>query len=376
MPEPCPEPRVSGAGSPAAASIDESELVRELMNRIGRNLFRYYPHLAGDQVSTRLVSHAYRSDNPLFLFKIEAPDFEAPVWIVAKHLLPGKTAEDAGDREMTMLNTLHGRPEMESMDCSVPRPLDHFPDLGTILMERVEGERLTDYMRRKNTLLRPSAGRLILQISERSGKCLRTIHDLAHPPDRGRLPETALDELFGKIQRARADLSRTALVEGRPGESVFRGLMEKAEALVRRNEFRLVRQHGDYYPGNILLQGRRLVIIDFAFSKPGPIHQDISRFLVTLDTLNPYPTHPLYDLTRVRAFKRRFLEGYFGRLDHIRDTDRLMIRLYRVRALLLHARRRLVPGNAGRRNRLRHEVLGWWYRRMLRRELAGLNRLL
>lgn len=74
-----------------------------------------------------------------------------------------------------------------------------------------------------------------------------------------------------------------------------------------------VGHHGDFWPGNVLVDGRTIIAIDFEGFRQGLPYEDVAYFLVQLEL---FFTHPV--LARLRkALRAAFLDGYLdgGTID-------------------------------------------------------------
>jgi hypothetical protein len=71
-------------------------------------------------------------------------------------------------------------------------------------------------------------------------------------------------------------------------------------------------QHGDYGPQNAHAGDDFVYVFDLNYHMPAPIYEDVDYFLVTLETMNPYPRQCFFDRGRVQALRAPFLDGYFG----------------------------------------------------------------
>ena len=65
--------------------------------------------------------------------------------------------------------------------------------------------------------------------------------------------------------------------------------------------------HGDFFPGNVLVEADRVVGIDFAMCRVGSIAADPSYFMFQLETLT---YKPQYRRNVIRSLQQAFLQGY------------------------------------------------------------------
>jgi Ser/Thr protein kinase RdoA (MazF antagonist) len=175
------------------------------------------------------------------------------------------------------------------------------------------------------------------------GSTLHTLGDFrvaVYPCRGGRAPDLDDFELLGQLGRfvARIHLvGATAAFRHRPGididsyavesmeyllghdfippelvpayESVAQGVIDGVDASFERaGDARQLRIHGDFHPGNVLVAGEQLHIVDFDDTRTGPAVQDLWMFL-SGDRAEQVPQlHALLDgYTRFRDFDAREL---------------------------------------------------------------------
>ena len=71
-------------------------------------------------------------------------------------------------------------------------------------------------------------------------------------------------------------------------------------------------QHGDYGPQNVHVGEGYVYVFDLNYHVAAPVYDDIDYFLVTLETMNPYPRQWFFDRARVAAMRDPFLDAYFA----------------------------------------------------------------
>ena len=88
--------------------------------------------------------------------------------------------------------------------------------------------------------------------------------------------------------------------------------------------------HADLAPGNILISGRRVVVLDFAMANRASTLHDISRLFLQLDLLR---AKPQFRPPVVRALQRALLQGFDLSLTADRPLFRFLLMLHRVNHL-------------------------------------------
>ncbi len=322
-----------------------------------------------DGVNFQYVRSAYTGDNILRALDIRRTDgVREP--LLAKRLLPEKTAPEAPEREYAMLSRFHGYAPLLAENCIVPKPCCLIEDLRTVVMERIAGRRLTDCLRAWNGLFDTAGAKRLAEIMERAGRCLGILHGANGFGEPGSMPENEITYLFDPMGRALKAVGRGRVVSA--GDSAaLAALLDRARTRLGTLEMRRTMVHGDFYAGNILVREGALCLIDFAFSRPAAVQRDLGHFLHFLDIVNPYPENLLYDFRRLHTFKKLFLDGYFGPHARIGAVDRLLIALYALRAVLLHCRRRRQGARANLRGRMYFAALARRYNRILRIHAAS-----
>jgi hypothetical protein len=112
----------------------------------------------------------------------------------------------------------------------------------------------------------------------------------------------------------------------------------------------------DLAPGNILIAGSRVVVLDFAMVQRGTRLHDISRLWVQLDTLR---AKPQFRARTVRQLQRALLAGFDEGLSAERPLFRYLVMLHRINhfTTLSLAREHLLARALSRR--VRHLHAAW-----------------
>jgi len=144
----------------------------------------------------------------------------------------------------------------------------------------------------------------------------------------------AIDERYVNI--VRRDLSR--LPERGPlrdmGARIDASLDSIVAALSTRTAPVAVR-HGDFSPDNVHVNDGGICVFDLSHHVAAPVHDDITFFLVTLDTMNPYPRYVAFNRRMARRLASPFLDGYYGADRDRRERDEsALIGAYALKNLL------------------------------------------
>jgi hypothetical protein len=309
----------------APVRVDENVL-RVVAQRIAERAGEY--GLAGGHPGdVRLRPYRSTSTYPLYLAEI-ASGSGPPARVVVK-FAPVFGQHREGQAEFTNLRAMAARLG-PSHHLHVPAPLDYWEDVNALITEHRPGRRFSTRILTAppwfaSTRVRASLART----SAQCGEWLRIYHDAT---SRGEGP--AIDERFVAVMRR--DLGR---IPPRGPLQAMRGSIESAlDDIVGNLAGRpapVAVRHGDFCPDNIHLDGDGICVFDLSHHAHAPVHDDIAYFLVTLDTMNPYPRHWTFDRRVARALAAPFLDGYFGagRARHEHD-DAAVMAAYTLKNLL------------------------------------------
>jgi aminoglycoside phosphotransferase (APT) family kinase protein len=253
----------------------------------------------------------------------------------------------------------------------VSEALAHYEDLGTvrpiacyvehmaIVTEQADGETLLTHLQ---SLARwfPASGtrRKLAETLSSVGRWLRAFQTI--DPGTGNV---ALADL-----RAYVESRLERLVASRVfSESLRRRILLHLDTLgkeVRSAELANVLVHSDFALGNILVSGRRIVVLDLAMAQHGSSLHDISRLFLQLDVLR---AKPQFRPAVVRILQDALLRGFDETLKPTRPLFRYLLMLHRVNHLgTLSLVREPFPGSVvSRRVRRLHQR---WIDRELQKE--------
>jgi|GEM_PF-2825534 len=114
----------------------------------------------------------------------------------------------------------------------------------------------------------------------------------------------------------------------------------KYEEKLSKLSLPLGRMHGDYGPQNIGVGGDgKIYVFDLQRNHDECIYHDIAYFLVTLETLNPYPNHVNFNRKLLMKVGKEFLLGYRNDCSNKESWDDLLFHTYYLRCLLERVRK-------------------------------------
>jgi hypothetical protein len=283
----------------------------ELLERVGDRILeafpRYYPASPFDRAhaTIRLDRLGETSSYPLFAATVVPGTAGTPRELIVK-FAPVFSENNEGLTEYRHLLTMHERLGNASA-IRVPRPLDFYEDVNALVMEKVGGERFSRVLLRDGgRFAPPEAATRLRDAARRCGGWLAAYHDATRHAD-----AAPFDDTF--VARIDEKLAAFGALGFAPSAA------RTVAATVRRlHEFGVSRrvpvadQHGDYGPQNAHVGDGFVYVFDLNYHVAAPVYDDIDYFLVTLETMNPYPRQWFLDRGRVAAMRTPFLEGYFA----------------------------------------------------------------
>lgn len=237
-------------------------------------------------------------------------------------------------------------------ECYVPRPVFVVPDMGTYLMEYVDGTVLIDSFRHVRML---SSQRKFQQLNRGvylCGRWLRALHQFTG------IKKMGVESLDGIVDRG---IQRLKLIEEESESWRLREFRKTAQDFLEQQmtqlagvEIPVSGRHGDFSPNNVIAGSRGITVIDFMGYQHDPISVDICKMLVFLEDASSSMTS---SAQRVRYLSRSFIDGY-GDLPCVPKPAVLLCeavqRIVSVWGGISHAKRRLHHRLESRKRIARH----------------------
>lgn len=223
-------------------------------------------------------------------------------------------------------------------DVGAVRPVACYPEHLAIVTEETRGQTLGAFLQAR---ARWFPGRQALQelgdIIATVGRWVRAFQTIDQRPGRISLSES----------RDYVDLRLERLVRERsaPFTEVDRSRVlshiDTLARLVTPSDLADVMVHADLAPGNVVVDGHRVVVLDFAMTHRGSLMLDISRLYVQLDLMR---AKPHFRRQVIRLLQRGLLRGFDPDLTDDHPLFRLLLLRHHVNHLLtLSVRRERFP---------------------------------
>lgn len=285
-----------------------------------------YSGIDSDRVDVRLFSFSERSSYPLYEARVFVDGNDTPQARYIVKFAPVFPENNEGLTEFRHLRLMHERLPADGA-LRVPRAYDFYEDINALVMERVGGERFSRYLLASASLFATgTTSRRLREFATMCGRWLREFHEATE-----REPSHPFgDEFLAAIERRLVAFSPL----GFPGriERRVRSVSAALNTFGKGVTVPACGRHGDYGPQNIHVAPGHIYVFDLNYPDPAVAYEDIDYFLVTLETVNPFPHQWFFSRARVAQLSDPFLTGYFGRSPD--DRELLMLAGYYLKALL------------------------------------------
>ena len=316
-----------------------------LRNRISDRATAYFPHLAGRDLNVIVHRFPETSSYPLFGAEIHERGREGAGESIVIKFAPVLQDNNEGLTEYNHLRLMWENVECRNGPIRVPRPLDFYDDMNALLTEKVPGERFSRALLRSASLgARREDHERSIQGAVLCGRWLREFHRLTSKSDEHPFDTAFIDDVNEKLELFESF--------GFPRETSkrLRNTVEDLRAYGRLIKAPVSGRHGDYGPQNVHVGDGFVYVFDLNYHTSAFVYDDINYFLVTLETLNPYPRHFLFDRRKVMTLRDDFLGGYFGSNQPLTLEQKVLLEGFYIKSLLFRCGKQ--RRNVSKQNRL------------------------
>ncbi|MDH4037351.1 MAG: phosphotransferase [Candidatus Krumholzibacteria bacterium] len=277
----------------------------EIETRIGQNLQRYFPGLSPGSAQVRCAPFAETSSYPLVHCGVFDRATSARRAGLVVKFPPTWSTHDEAETEHRQLSRMAAVLGIGGGPLRVPRPLDYFPDWSALVTEEVGGERFSRRLMRDTSRFagRPAAARLAGWVRD-CGRWLAAFHQATALAGEAPFGDAFRDPIMQRLEKLQTQ-GLPAAVAARVQETLgaLRGWGTDRDVPVAC-------LHGDFGPQNIHVAPEWICVFDLSYDRPAAIFDDVAYFLVTLETMSPWPRHVFFDRARALALREPFLQGY------------------------------------------------------------------
>ncbi|GEM_PF-2881592 len=203
--------------------------------------------------------------------------------------------------EYNCLQATHEHFKNSQMHLTI-RPIAFFPEWRAIITAESPGFVLKTVVMSHTHILSISDTAKLQKTMFLCGKWLRDFHQSVKAPT-----EFEMEGITLYVSRRLEMLEREGLIKIDSGKSLSRYLEEIEKAHL--SFLPRVLLHNDFIPGNILLDGDKIGVLDFSWVGRGCHYFDITAFWLELQRLGETPK---YSKRKVSLLQKAFLEGYGG----------------------------------------------------------------
>lgn len=260
--------------------------MQKLLDEIQHKIPVYYPEIETDSWNLEVISRR-KQHNKMFLRLRVRSDFNEQRNLLLKIYMDlSPDARFRMAREFYLNRIVFERLQNKTESFVIPRPLDFFPEHNSILREYVKGRRL-DYLlsvmclpairlkmkEKLNFILTNLARFLILFNDAFPCNCTVSLKDIT--------------EEMEKLSSEACSLINNIKLKKRINEFIEEFSSELPNVL------KLSVSHGDFRPSNVLVDDKRLIIIDWEGLNFQLKHIDLCNFVLHLVLMSMFPQYSL-----------------------------------------------------------------------------------
>jgi len=271
--------------------------------------------------TVEVVRYRLRSRRCVLRYRVDAPDGSGPQEVIGKVYPSGARAVQVAHA----LNCLH--PQATACGLIIPKPLKVVPDRSLLLMERVPGTELKLIMKRAKRAPEQFNPEQFKEIIRLAAATLVSLH-------RFRFESQEVQSLQTQVEKLRPQIASLHLLAPLLAQWVEALLQQIAQLSIGFPAVAPSFVHGDFSPGQLLLNTDRMAVIDFDSASLGDPALDVGNFMAKLHRLAVFIRGAGDEF---RQLATHFLSEYQARLPEYRVAER--IHLFLSAALIRNALR-------------------------------------
>lgn len=293
---------------------------KEVLSRVQSGLQRYYPALTAQHELQVMLLRAPRRRRFTVIFELGLRNRSGVLLksLIAKayRITPKAGARDQdiarkSQREFAFHQQVYAFFAKQNEEYSVVRPVDYFPDLLTLIVEKAEGADLGELIQTARYSLGGYFTRKtqLGKYFQRAGAWLALMHRGFATSEAASFDakhfEQQINHYFERFKRAGG---KTKVAE--PIRQKLLALRHKFS----KHALPQAHLHGDFKLRHVFVTEDHITPIDFGNELSGATYDDVARFLVEIKLLEYGFALPMRrDL--MRYLQEQFLLGYFGRVQ-------------------------------------------------------------
>jgi len=288
----------------------------------------YYPEFEKGEFTIDQIPFDEPSSYPLYEFC--AYDNKKSEKRVIVKFAPIFDEINEGLIEYNNLMQIYDKLENSNQKIHVAKPLDFFKDINALVTEKVDGKRLSNILLKDNSRFKSSSQKdILVKLIESCGRWLSVLHKFTPSSQ-----EVDLNDIyFPQLKQKLSVLQNIGF-----SDKVTSSVVSVIGDIINDPKFPKlisVNQHGDYGPQNVVANNDHIYVFDLQREHLEVIYNDITYFLVTLETMNLKFRYLTYDYIKAREFKNAFLNGYFGKnISGLDIKERLLLAIYYLRNMI------------------------------------------
>jgi hypothetical protein len=250
-----------------------------ILDRLQRDANRYF---GVSTVAFEPLAHFQRRRSELLRVRVRAGSGTICVFVKRYRLESSDPAERAFvttrvETDFAVTERIHrlvaGREGLRSV-----RPIACFPDQLAVITEEAPGLLLGRVLKRSAWLPQGRAFDNLCTALERVGQWLRAVQAMDGPPGR-----FSLDAMRNYLDVRLVRLREVGAISAAERQGILRYFDEQCDNVVPADLVE-VPIHGDLCPGNVLVWGSEITVLDLAMTRPGSMYTDLTHMYTHIES--------------------------------------------------------------------------------------------